>query len=150
MRNLFVRIRIFPSTGKIKNEEKHWFLLFCDFFMTFIFEKWWNKQSQRYPDPHPDPYQNVTDPEHWLVIRIRIGSQIRIRINVMQPRRPQRWQWIRKDFSPTGNDRYFFHFNYCWPKSSLLPNKINQPAVSRIWDVYPGSEFFPSRLPDPH
>ncbi len=25
--------------------------------------------SQRYgskdPDPHPDPYKNVTDPEHW-------------------------------------------------------------------------------------
>jgi hypothetical protein len=18
------------------------------------------------PDPHPDPYQNVTDPEHWI------------------------------------------------------------------------------------
>jgi hypothetical protein len=26
--------------------------------------------SQRFgsgdPDPHPDPYQNVTDPEHWF------------------------------------------------------------------------------------
>jgi hypothetical protein len=27
--------------------------------------------SQRYgsedPDPHPDPYQNVTDPQHWYI-----------------------------------------------------------------------------------
>ncbi len=27
--------------------------------------------SQRYgsedPNPHPDPYQNVTDPEHWTL-----------------------------------------------------------------------------------
>ncbi len=30
---LFIQIRILPSTSK-KKEEKPWFLLFCDFFMT--------------------------------------------------------------------------------------------------------------------
>ncbi len=30
------------------------FLLFCDFFMTFYLN----------PEPEPDPYQNVTDPQH--------------------------------------------------------------------------------------
>ncbi len=66
---------------------------------------------QRYgsedPDPHPDPYQNVTEPQHWFPrrsatvgrlqpvfrIRIRSGQWIRIRIRIrMGQNDPQKWR----------------------------------------------------------
>jgi hypothetical protein len=55
IRNLFVRIRILPSTQQGIEEVTD--------------EKSGSGSvSQRYvsedPDPHPDPYQNVTDPDH--------------------------------------------------------------------------------------
>ncbi len=68
------------------------FLLFCDFFMTFIFEKWCKctfriKSNEKknfgifLPSSmlltkitgsvsrgaDPDPYQNFTDPQHWFI-----------------------------------------------------------------------------------
>ena len=72
-------------------KEKPWFLLFNDFFITFIYENWWkctvplksNKQKTlkekhfffvgilsatdekiRIRGSGSDPYQNVTDPQH--------------------------------------------------------------------------------------
>ncbi len=78
IRNLFVRIRILPSTSKKINNLD--FLLFCDFFMTYYLrnmvwmylQKWvsiktWRKiiifcchleghrRKEQDPDPHPDP-----------------------------------------------------------------------------------------------
>jgi hypothetical protein len=30
------------------------------------------------PDPHPDPYQNVTDPQHWTDLSPRTVSMRRL------------------------------------------------------------------------
>ncbi len=72
-----VQIGILPSLSK-SSTKKPWFLPFCDFFMRDTNEKsniprrsgsGAGSVSERYgsddPDPWPDPYQNVTDPEHW-------------------------------------------------------------------------------------
>ncbi len=39
LRYYSVRIRILPSTIK-KSKKKPWFLLFCDFLLTFVYENW--------------------------------------------------------------------------------------------------------------
>ncbi len=44
--------------------------------------------SQRHgsedPEPHPDPYQNVTDPQHWLEVSIRhTSAERRIELTCM-------------------------------------------------------------------
>jgi hypothetical protein len=83
----WIRIRILPSKSKAKNEEKPWFLLLCDFLMTFYFWKmlltylqkgirlktwrtkiifcWhleghWRKEKDPEPYPHPDPFVKGT------------------------------------------------------------------------------------------
>jgi hypothetical protein len=40
--------------------------------------------------------------------------------------------------------------SFCMPYLNIVPtNRRNLMAVLRIWDVYPGSEFLPSWIPDP-
>jgi hypothetical protein len=43
-------------------------------------------------------------------------------------------------------------FATCKTKKDTVafPKKSEQPAGLRIRDVYPGSDFFPSRIPDPY
>ncbi len=35
-------------------------------WLFFIFEKWCTRKWTSIPDPHPDPYKNVTAKQHWL------------------------------------------------------------------------------------
>ncbi len=71
------------SSSKNTVVRKPWFLLFCDFFVTFY--QCSGPHADLYPyvfgppgsafiiqmykseDPHPDPYQNVTDQQHWCI-----------------------------------------------------------------------------------
>jgi hypothetical protein len=92
IRHYFVRIRILPTKSR-KGKKNLDFYCFVTFFFTFINENWLNVPSKSnkqktfllascHPLPKkagsgcernrtadPDPYQNVKDPQYWLIIQ---------------------------------------------------------------------------------
>ncbi len=83
-----------PSTSKKMKKSLDFYLLFCDFFMTFYlwrmmkmyFQKGtikklikiifcWQFEGHWRKEKDPDPYQNVTFPEHWFDPWLPLSTQ---------------------------------------------------------------------------
>jgi hypothetical protein len=64
------------------------------------------------PDPHPDPYQNVTDPQHWVpdikIIKLP-GNMTGSRRKGCDPRQPESLEKNKALYIPTGI--YFYKKN---------------------------------------
>jgi hypothetical protein len=134
------------------------------FWISFLLASWRSMTkiagsgtiSQRYGSADPDPYKNVTDPQHWLkgnlgalLIWLTYLHGCEVGCAVIAPDDEEHAVVRHHARVPPA----VVHLRRRWPSGIIQISVADPGCLSRIPDpniIHSGSEFLSSRIPDPH